>query len=198
MTASNVYRLDAEGNTLIEIDLDRVDEIFNSFDPAPFLRKDLDDDAERYLIGAFQELPLKTPVKLVVYLPESQLHTHEARTLPDAVHNYFDYQSKVAQGQLRQLFRQGRLSLVIGLAFLFVCLTLRNAILALGESSATEIASEGLLICGWVAMWRPLDIVLYEWWPVSRRMRALRKIARAPIELQLQRPGLLIGPLPGR
>jgi hypothetical protein len=38
-----------EGDTyLIEIRLSNVSQIFNSFDPSPFLEKDLDEDAESY------------------------------------------------------------------------------------------------------------------------------------------------------
>lgn len=170
--------------TLVEIDLDRVDELFNTFDPAPFIRKDLDDDAERYLVAAFLEFPIKAPVKVVVYLPAGELDTPAARELPDGLRNYFEYQAKVTKSQLQQLLRQGRLSLVIGLAFLFICLTARNAILATGSSPAIEILTEGLLIIGWVAMWRPLDIVLYEWWPLLRRVRVMRKIARTPVEVR--------------
>ena len=33
----------------------------------------------------------------------------------------------------------------------------------------TQVVEESLLIFGWVANWRPIEIFLYEWWPVVRR-----------------------------
>ena len=30
---------------------------------------------------------------------------------------------------------------------------------------------EGFLIAGWVSLWHPVEILLYEWWPISRRIR---------------------------
>jgi len=43
------------------------------------------------------------------------------------------------------------------------------------------VLGEGLLILGWVALWRPLEIFLYEWWPLRRRMNVLRQLAQAPV-----------------
>ena len=41
-----------------------------------------------------------------------------------------------------------------------------------------------MLIIGWVAMWRPLEIFLYEWVPVRRRCRILAKLSKMPVIVQ--------------
>jgi hypothetical protein len=33
------------------------------------------------------------------------------------------------------------------------------------------IIRESLLIGGWVAMWRPMEILLYDWWPIRAEAR---------------------------
>ena len=43
---------------------------------------------------------------------------------------------------------------------------------------------EGLTIAGWVAMWRPLQIYLYEWWPLRRRGQIFEKLSRMPVEVR--------------
>src|SRR5215467_4826417 len=48
-------------------------------------------------------------------------------------------------------------------------------------SIVSEIIAEGTLIAGWVAMWRPLDTFLYDWWPIQRRGRILGKLAEMPV-----------------
>jgi hypothetical protein len=40
---------------------------------------------------------------------------------------------------------------------------------------------ESLIIVGWVANWRPIEIYLYDWWPIRRRRRLLARIAAAPV-----------------
>ena len=48
------------------------------------------------------------------------------------------------------------------------------------------VAREGLTIAGWVAMWRPMEIYLYSWWPVQRRGKIFAKMSRMKVEVQSQ------------
>ncbi len=43
---------------------------------------------------------------------------------------------------------------------------------------------EGLIILGWVANWRPLEIFLYEWLPLARQQRLYRRLSEARIEVR--------------
>ena len=52
-----------------------------------------------------------------------------------------------------------------------------------------DILREGLTIVGWVAMWRPLEICLYDWWPLYDDQRRLDKLAR--IRVRMRMPELL-------
>lgn len=42
---------------------------------------------------------------------------------------------------------------------------------------------EGFTIAGWVAMWRPMQIFLYEWWPLLRRRSIYANLARASVHV---------------
>jgi hypothetical protein len=47
-----------------------------------------------------------------------------------------------------------------------------------------HIVAEGLLIVGWVAMWGPLDIFLYGWWPIHGRCKLFDRLARLEVEMR--------------
>jgi hypothetical protein len=47
----------------------------------------------------------------------------------------------------------------------------------------TQVVEESLLIFGWVANWRPIEIFLYEWWPIVRRRNLYRRLAAAEVDL---------------
>ncbi len=173
-----------EGVALIEIRLNSLQQLFNSFDPAPFHEKDLDHDAEDYIVGSVDEFPLSAPLKLVFHLPPDQVALAETVKLSDSIHNYFEYRLSSARRRLRFQLRDGRITLAIGLAFLFVCISLRQLAYALQQGTASELLAEGLLISGWVAMWRPLQIFLYDWWPVRHSCRLYAKLAAIPVEVQ--------------
>jgi hypothetical protein len=169
--------------SLIEIRLGAVQQLFNSLDPSPFHEKDLDADAEDYIVGAVRELPINAPLKLIFYLPPDELKVPAVAALAESIHNYFDYRREATARDLRFLWQDGRYALIIGLAFLSACLVVRQLLFAEG-ATITHIVGEGLLIAGWVAMWRPMEIFLYEWWPLRRRRQIYTKLSAIPVEVR--------------
>lgn len=185
MTLTRGHRLDAyrceDGTCLIEIRLRELRQLFNTLDPAPFHEKDLDSAAEEYIVSAVREIGAH-PSRLVLHLPPGATR-EDAYGVVMAIRNYFVYRSHHTREQLRLLFVRGLISLLIGLAFLVACLSLRQLLAASVESFMT-ILSEGLLILGWVAMWKPVEIFLYDWWPEVDKGRLFERIAHMEIETE--------------
>ena len=173
---------------LIEIRLNTVHQLFNSLDPAPFHEKDLDSDAETYIVESAREFPHGMRLKLVLYVTDTEMKTAAAANVESAIQHYFGYRLWLERSALRHELAYGRLALVIGLAFLFVCIASRQLVLSLGDGTINQIAAEGLLISGWVAMWRPLQVFLYDWWPIRRNCNLFEKLARLPVELRARAP----------
>jgi hypothetical protein len=163
----------------IEINLSRVAQLFNSLDPSPFHERDLDQDAEDYIVGSAEEAPRHYPSRLVIYLPSDQLPPTATPHLATAIHHHFAYRETHERRHLRLLFRDGRIALVTGLAFLLSCTLLRELAFSLGNGAISKIVGEGMLIIGWVAMWRPLEIFLYECVPIRHRCRILASLSKA-------------------
>jgi hypothetical protein len=176
-----------DGVNLIEITLSSAEQLFNTLDPSPFYEKDLDAEAEDYIVGAARELPAHEPFKLMLYLPPGGYTTAAAAVeLPASIRNYFEYRRQITARDLRLLLRQGRTSLAIGVTFLGACLLLREILIAT-HGTIERVFAEGLLIAGWVAMWRPLEIFLYDWWPVRGTGRIYAKLSTTAVEV-LTRP----------
>jgi hypothetical protein len=63
------------------------------------------------------------------------------------------------------MFRIGRKSSLIGVAVLATCvLTAQASTALLGSGNISRFLEESLIILGWVANWRPIEIFLYDWW----------------------------------
>ena len=168
----------------IEIRVDDITQLFNTLDPFPFRERDLDREAEDFIVGWARELPRDKPLRIVIHLPRHELESEKARQLEEALSRYFDYRADMVGHDLNELFRVGRLSLAIGLTVLIAC-TLARAVLrhAIGDTGFAGLFNEGLLILGWVANWRPLEIFLYDWWPLRRRRNLYRRLAAAEVTL---------------
>jgi hypothetical protein len=167
---------------LIDIKLATIHQLFNTLDPSPFRDKDLDTGAEDYIVAAVREFPLHEPLKLVFHLPPEQVNQIGVPNLTEAIQNYFEYRRQTAVRDLRFLFRRGRISLAIGLTFLSACLLVRELLLG-GAGPVERVVGEGFLIAGWVAMWRPIEIFLYDWWPLRAMGRVYAKLANMAVEI---------------
>jgi hypothetical protein len=184
MTEIEEHYRSENGAILIEMRLRTVMQIFNSLDPAPFHEKDLDPDAEEYITGIVQDFPLAQPMKIVIHLPCREAECEEAQTLAEAIGNHFNYLEASAARELRLKFRQGRVSLAIGIAFLLSMGVISTLIAPYTTHGYVAWVAGGLLIVSWVAMWEPINIFLYLWWPIRRKMLIYQKISRMPVEVR--------------
>ncbi len=166
----------------IELRIVELSELFNSMDPTPFHHRDLDRDAVEFLESWALEFPPASHFRIVVHIEKMPPHD-PAPLVAAAIRNYFDYKSTLARQNLRLLLTEGRMSLVIGLAFLALCLIGADLLTALSIHAFFRLLKDSLLIGGWVAMWRPLQIFLYDWWPVVRRRRIYRNLGHASVQV---------------
>jgi len=169
----------------IAVRITSISQLFNSLDPFPFQERDLDERAEEFIVGWARELPRDQPIHIHVHLPTAELEKPECRDVNTALHKYFRYRADVTQRDLNELFRNGRRSMVIGMIVLAIGLLATQYITSeLGEGSLARYFQEGLIIIAWVANWKPLDIFLYDWWPVARTRNLYRRLANADVEMR--------------
>ena len=165
----------------IELHLREVSHLFDAMDPSPFRDKDLDRKVEEYIVESVKELPAKARCEVVIHL-DQPLGQHDQAAVADAIHTYFARRAEFRGRDLRQLIRRGIVSLAIGAVFLSVLFIGAHLIGRLmGQSAWGALLQEGLLIVGWVAMWRPLEIFLYDWWPIVGEQRLHKRLSRIDV-----------------
>ena len=140
---------------LIELRVDNVAQLFHTLDPFPFRERDLDREAEEFIVGWARELTAGRAITIVIHLPETEAKTKAAGELKEAFQGYFSHHADAIQREINELFRIGRRSLGIGASILVACLVLAH--LAGGyliDSPFRRLVEESFLILGWVANWR--------------------------------------------
>jgi len=153
-------------------------------DHSLFREKDLDRNAEEYIVDSIKELPSRTPCALVIYLDQQAILPDEGNVIEEATHVHFARRAQVLRRELRQLIRRGWISLGIGLSFLVTFFIMGQLIRRiLGESQWGTLLHESLLIGGWVAMWKPLEIFLYDWWPLVGEQRIRDRLSRIKVRI---------------
>ena len=177
--AAHVHRL--------ELRLREITQLFNSMDPSPFLERDLDTDAENYIESWAMAYPPGSRFHITLHLQQPAAEADAEQLIASAIHNFFNFKAELARRELRQLLKQGRTSLIIGLCFLTACLLAANAVSRSASGDLLVIGRESLTIIGWVAMWRPIDTFLYDWWPLRRRARIFESLGHAHVSLAAAR-----------
>jgi len=176
MTAASPLDLPA-GSALIEVHVADLRQLFHSLDPTPFRERDLDPKAEEFIAGWARELSGEAPFALVVHV-DQPASAEQVTVLHGAVRDYFGERAVQTRRQLRQLFKVGRTSLLIGVVFLAFSIVTGDLVAAmLSDTRFAGVARESLLIGGWVAMWRPLEIFLYDWWPIRAEARLFDRLS---------------------
>jgi hypothetical protein len=169
---------------LIEVHVPDLRRLFNEIDPSPLHEKDLDARVEAFIVSWAREARREARLELFVHVDRADGPGDGPTMVHEAVRQFFTERSRSTARRLRLLLRVGRTSLVIGL----VCLTLSVVIgggieRMLAGQRAGEILRESLLIGGWVAMWRPLEIFLYEWWPVRDDIRLYDRLSAMQVRI---------------
>lgn len=170
---------------VIEVHVGELKQLFNSIDPSPFRNKDLDPNAEEFIVGWAKDLPRDATLALVVELDRPAGLADEAAVLREAIHEFFRQRAEAYRRRLRELFRRGRTSLLIGLTVLAAAIALGDFLANLMKTSRIgEIVRESLTIGGWVSMWRPLEVFLYDWWPIRNEARLSDRLAAMPMRIR--------------
>jgi hypothetical protein len=170
----------------IDLRLNEIAQLFHSLDPSPFREKDLDVQAEEFIVDWAKELPRGAPLVLTIHVARPPQMESPEQVVGDAVRNYFRYRGEQTARQYRELLRQGWKDLAIGLVFLFSCLLVAEVLHPFTDTPFTVLLRESLIIGGWVAMWRPMEIFLYDRWPLKRRQILYTRLGAMDVRLDIR------------
>jgi hypothetical protein len=159
----------------IHIRMPTLGQLFDPIDPSPVTGKDLLPSVVEFIVSWGREIPARTPPTLVIHV-DDPVPADEAGAATTGIHAFFASQAFAHSRKLRQILRVGRISLLIGLVVLGLSMVGGEALRAMDSPLAIAVGST-LEIGGWVAMWRPFEIFLYEWWPLLADIRLFHRLA---------------------
>ena len=169
---------------VVEVHLRELNQLFDAMDPSPFRERDLSPAVEDYIVESVKESPSGPLYGLVIYLDQPSSQSEDDHLIGEAVRRHFARRSRILSRDLRRMIRRGLISLGIGVGFLVTLFIIARGVQrAMGESGAGALLRESMLIAGWVAMWRPLEIFLYDWWPLVGERRVHDRLSRIAVQV---------------
>lgn len=171
-----------DANT-IQVRIHELRQLFNSIDPSPFRERDLDPSCEEFIVSWARELPPERPVRVEIHIDRDRPSPALLADIGPAVRSHFARAASLQELRRRRTLREGRISLLIGLGALVLCMGIATFLPTEALGPPGEIVSESFIIAGWVVMWHPLEVLLYGIWPVVRERRLLERLAAAEVAL---------------
>lgn len=125
------------------------------------------------------------PVATRIEVPSSPESDALVPRIPQALASYCDRHIQHTERQLGEVWQNGRRALIVGVVFLALCLGLAAGIerLVPDNSLLSRLLVEGAIIAGWVGLWRPIELLLFEWWPYVENIRLYRKLRDMPVSV---------------
>jgi len=126
------------------------------------------------------------PVRATVHLPAGARAPDLEARVRAGLQQYCDLRIGQIGHNIASLRQEGLATLWRGLLFLALCMLGSQL---LGDPKflpgiLARFLDEGLIIAGWVALWYPLDALLYQHWPLKRERRLYEQLRVMDLKLE--------------
>ena len=173
-----------EGKHWIEVRVKDSQRLFDHRDPAPFREKELDERFVEYIYSSAREFSITTPLKIIIYIEENESESVTSATIREAIQSHFSYQIELQAGNLKQFWKRAQFFLLIGILVLIVCLGSAQSLTVPLKPGLIGIFRDGLIIFGWVSVWKPIEVILFDWYPPFERLRFYKKMRLTEMDIQ--------------
>jgi hypothetical protein len=173
------YGRSDNGNIIIDISADSVEQLYNDYDRfAPYVKKELDADLVDYLIDSIEEIG-EEPFEIrfrIASAPKPEL----SERLQSSIANYFHYLRELERRELRRMARKSLYLFLIGILFVAASIWV-NTLYETQMGVFLKVFSEGLTVAGWVSLWESIAIFLINWMPHRDNIAMYERIATASL-----------------
>ena len=176
----NEAKIDSSSPHVLELTVESCAELFDASAPTCLGHRPLHNDIANYLLEQVAAAPRNAPLKLRLTVPPDDMATTEANSA--AIRGYFEKCRADESRCIKRILWEGRITLFMGLVFLLLASALGEGIRATFSGRFASALASGLEIFGWVALWKPAELLLYEWIPVRRKRKLLKRLATMEIE----------------
>lgn len=177
-----------DGVCTIILVLTHVEQLFDTDVPVPSEYVALDSDVLDFFASTIRKHQKACrDFRLIVHLPERALREVEPymRTSVDlTLKGYFLAREKRIAERLHEHFQDAWKMFGFGFAFMLACTLLRTYLAPEEVHTLMSSFREGLLVIGWVALWKPVEELLFNWWPLKRELASWHKLSKMEMKVE--------------
>ena len=169
------YEKNLNDEIIIKIYTSKIEDLYEDYDKkSTFIKKDLKDDLENYLIESVEEIG-NHPFTINFSFDEKTDFSSNAR-LKNSTKEYFEYLQLLEHKKMKTQLKNSLIFLLIGFIFVSISFNISE-----NENFFYRLISEGAMVGGWVSLWEALATILIKWLPLKNKLKIFRKISNANI-----------------
>jgi hypothetical protein len=171
----------------IDLHLQNIDQLFVDPELNPFENPRLQISGVEEAVNQLRiRKKLTDKIRLNIYLPSSQIDSDRQIRTIDALAKYCDFKINQNRIQLELGRAEGWRSVMIGMVFVAICLSMITAIYFLQTLNDTEIVifAGFFTILVWMAIWNPAETFLYGLQPFKLEIRNYKALKNAEVMIK--------------
>lgn len=174
----------ADGVWELPLVLETVAEASETTIPLPLPYRKLNAEVLEYLEDVAQQMPKGEEARIVVYLPIEEIQQGLEQKLNKVLDIYGDARLEKLKREEKRALGASLSALAWGFAFMLVCQIIGILADFPKHPTLTNTISEGFLVLGWVALWKPFETLLFDWRPSVERRKLHERLAAMPVVLR--------------
>jgi len=177
----NRYEFTKDGKAIIDISVESMNDLFNSFDKkSSFVKRELDQDFVDYIIDSVKELGHRD--FLIRVSVDQEFNMLQENILRKAVANYFTYRYQIENLNLRKEIRKFSMLMILGIV-LFTLVSTYKLPDAPDIEVWKKIFQEGMVVAAWVAIWEAVTSLIFGWNPYYIKRGIYERVAAAELRV---------------
>jgi len=177
-----IYERDQATNAfIIATAIDRYADIFNELDPAPFKKRDINQDLRVFLEDCSADIPLKYNVILQLNLLKDDSDPKKEERMTSGLSNYFYLITNQLKREINKSYQKGILYMSVSFFLLLVAYSLR---LIPTNNAVFKTLVEGVNIGGWVFLWEAISTFAFKKRDVRNKKKHYERFTRAKIRFK--------------
>lgn len=147
-----------------------------------YRKRKIRQDAEEFILEEAKAFPRSTSITIIIFLPVAEENLQN--NFSSAVHQHFFYCREKASRERKRTLQYGWRALAIAFVLLGIALSISHLLDSFfPHNSIANTTEESLTILGWVAFWKPAELLLYNWYPFSRDMALYARLERSVVQV---------------
>ena len=162
----------------IRIKVSSVDDIFDAFNPSPLGERVLSPKFLEYVLHQARLVGDTGPINISIH----GLSSAES-SIPELVQAKLRYAHADVTEDLSIHFRDSRKVFLIAVGVMLVSVLLFELTARIPLPGPIAAVHESIVVFGWVAMWRPAEMLFFDWIPLHKRKKLLERMKQGNVTL---------------